>query len=238
MVSQIIHRFHIHYTNNYIFSVPTLLVLNDCDIDCAGDSDELKEKCHSVKELDLAQNKLQKWDEIFGILSHMPRVEFLNLSKNRLSIPLLAPPINTPTENLSRLRSLVLNGTCLDWESVETLLKYLPALNELHLSLNDYQNVLIDTVDEEDVFPDVEEEFDEDDEKNENIIDTSTTFPIGNRPNRTDSTSSTYKKTIAHAGLQKLHFTGNPVSDWAEICRLGRVFPKLEALVLAECPLK
>lgn len=216
-------------------SVPTLLVLNDCDIDCAGDSEELKEKCHSVKELDLAQNKLQKWDEIFGILSHMPRVEFLNLSKNRLSIPLLAPPINTPTENLSRLKSLVLNGTCLDWESVETLLKYLPALNELHLSLNDYQNVLIDTVDEEDVFPEVED-FDEEDEKNENIIDTS--FTVKSRPNRTDSTSSTYKKTIAHAGLQKLHFTGNPVSDWAEICRLGRVFPKLEALVLAECPLK
>lgn len=28
------------------------------------------------------------------------------------------------------------------------------------------------------------------------------------------------------------------MSEWNEICRLGRVFPKLEALVLAECPLK
>lgn len=53
-----------------------------------------------------------------------------------------------------------------------------------------------------------------------------------------DSTSSNYKKTNAHPGVTKLHFTGNPVSEWLEICRLGRVFPNLEALVLAECPLK
>lgn len=53
-----------------------------------------------------------------------------------------------------------------------------------------------------------------------------------------DSTCSTYKKTNAHEGVRKLHFTGNPVSEWSEICRLGRVFPKLESLVLAECPLK
>lgn len=53
-----------------------------------------------------------------------------------------------------------------------------------------------------------------------------------------DSTSSAYKKTTAHEGVRKLHFTGNPVSEWGEICRLGRVFPKLESLVLAECPLR
>jgi hypothetical protein len=31
---------------------------------------------------------------------------------------------------------------------------------------------------------------------------------------------------------------GNPITDWLEICRLGRIFPQLEALVLAECPLR
>jgi len=31
---------------------------------------------------------------------------------------------------------------------------------------------------------------------------------------------------------------GNPITDWTEICRLGRVFPNLESLVLAECPLR
>lgn len=33
-------------------------------------------------------------------------------------------------------------------------------------------------------------------------------------------------------------FIGNPVSTWAEVCKLGRAFPNLESLVLAECPLQ
>lgn len=47
-----------------------------------------------------------------------------------------------------------------------------------------------------------------------------------------------YRKTNAHEGVRKLHLNGNPIRDWNEICRLGRVFPKLEALVLADCPLR
>lgn len=53
-----------------------------------------------------------------------------------------------------------------------------------------------------------------------------------------ESVCSTFKKTNAHNGVKKLQFSGNPVSKWHEICRLGRVFPNLESLVLAECPLK
>lgn len=142
------HYFNIFLSNFFsiiFFSVPELLVLNDCDIDCAGDSDDLRKKCCSVKELDLAQNKLKNWNEVFMILSHMPRVEFVNLSLNRLS-----GPVDLPIEcGLDRLRSLVLNNTRLDWESVDTLIKRLPSLQELHLSLNDYRNVLIDTLDDE-----------------------------------------------------------------------------------------
>lgn len=45
-------------------SVPTLLVLNDCDIDCAGDACTLADKCADVVELDLANNKLTNWQEV------------------------------------------------------------------------------------------------------------------------------------------------------------------------------
>lgn len=100
-----------------------------------------------MKELDLAQNKLQSWYEVFTILTNMPRVEFVNLSLNRLLGP-VEPPLQC---EMSRLRSLVLNNTRLDWESVDILKNRLPSLEELHLSLNDYHNVLIDTVDD-DVF--------------------------------------------------------------------------------------
>lgn len=85
---------------------------------------------------------------MFSILAHMPRVEFVNLSLNRLLGP-VEPPLDC---GMSRLKSLVLNNTRLDWESVETLINRLPSLEELHLSLNDYHNVLIDTQDFDDVF--------------------------------------------------------------------------------------
>lgn len=56
-------------------SVPQVLVLNDCGIDQAGPSEDLKKKCNTVKELDLAQNKLENWNEVsFG------SVKFFNAS--------------------------------------------------------------------------------------------------------------------------------------------------------------
>lgn len=75
----------------------------------------------------------------------MPRIEFVNLSLNRLQTPILEPP---PCQ-MTNLRSLVLNNTKLNWYSVEELLRLLPSLEELHLSLNEYTNVLLDTVDDE-----------------------------------------------------------------------------------------
>lgn len=150
-------NFSNHDFFGYIFSVPDLLVLNDCDIDCAGEPDGLRKKCYTVKELDLAQNKLKSWKEIFSILSHMPRVEFVNLSLNLLSGPVEPPPDFA----LTRLRSLVLNNTRLDWESVEALINSLDTLEELHLSLNDYHNVLIDTLDD-DVFQEINDDYKED----------------------------------------------------------------------------
>lgn len=130
-------------------------MLNDCDIDQAGEPDDLAAKCRSVKELDLAQNKLQNWHEVFTILSHMPRVEFVNLSLNRLCGPVERPPAMLLGDGacsgagLGCIRNLVLNNTRLDWDGVETLINMLPVLEELHLSLNDYRNVLIDTIDDD-----------------------------------------------------------------------------------------
>lgn len=44
--------------------VPSLLVLNDCDINSAGDEHDLQKKCHAVEELDLAQNNLTNWADV------------------------------------------------------------------------------------------------------------------------------------------------------------------------------
>lgn len=211
-------------------SVPELLILNDCNIDKAGEPEDLRQKCYTVKELDLAQNKLENWNEVFRILFHMPHVEFVNLSLNRLGGPI--PIINEPCSMIC-LRNLVLNNTKLEWYGVETLLRLLPVLEELHLSLNEYTHVLIDTVVEND---------------DHIVCNTDSDITICQceqgtiKPSRsqreTFAECTLYKKANAHLGVKKLHLTGNHIVNWKEICRVGRLFPNLEALVLADCPIK
>lgn len=209
-------------------SVPELLILNDCNIDKAGKPEDLRQKCCTVKELDLAQNKLEDWEEVFGILSHMPRVEFVNLSLNRLGGPIEIPQ----AWKMDRLRSLVLNNTKLEWYGVETLLQLLPVLEELHLSLNDYTHVLLDTT--------VEDDTNECQTAEEPATGESESCQCPNHANLSshDKKHAVCKKTEAHHGIKKLHLTGNHISDWSEICRVGRLFPNLEALVLADCPIR
>lgn len=169
-------------------TVPALLVLQDCDIECAGNDDEkLRTKCRNVEELDLAQNKLSQWDEVFGILQHMPKIKFVNLSFNSLAESLMIKD-----GNYKSLRNLVLNGTRVTWSTVQDLVRLLDNLEELHLSLNEYKNVELDHT----------------------------------------------KVENKNASLRKLHFTGNPIESWTEISKLGYVFPSLESLVLAECPIR
>ncbi|EFA02067.1 tubulin-specific chaperone cofactor E-like protein [Tribolium castaneum] len=195
--------------------VPSLLVLNDCDIATAGEKEALEAKCACVEELDLAKNKLKDWPEVFGILQQMPRLKFVNLSFNELNTPLKNVEVD---RNLrwQQLRNLVLNSTYIDWESVDQILDHLPRLEELHLSMNDYNVVNLC-------------------KKN---------CDCGRIDNKTDNETKCfcptidYRKKHKHGGIRKLHFNGNPIDKWREVCKLGYAFPNLESLVLADCPIE
>ncbi|XP_044254415.1 tubulin-specific chaperone cofactor E-like protein [Tribolium madens] len=193
--------------------VPSLLVLNDCDIATAGEKEALVAKCACVEELDLAKNKLKDWPEVFGILQQMPRLKFVNLSFNELNTPLKNVEVD---RNLrwQQLRNLVLNSTFIDWESVSQILDHLPGLEELHLSMNDYNNV--------------------------NLWESCDCGQIDNKTaeNVCFCPKIDYRKKHKHGGIRKLHFNGNPVDKWREICKLGYAFPNLESLVLADCPIE
>ncbi|XP_063828624.1 tubulin-specific chaperone cofactor E-like protein [Ostrinia nubilalis] len=187
-------------------SVPTLLVLNDCEIDCAGDARGLADKCADVVELDLANNKLTEWREIFAILEHTPRVRFLNLSFNRLSAQIQAAQALHP--RWDSLSHLVLNSTYVGWPGVTALLKALPALEELHLSLNEYSYV----------------DFSGKDVKESDRCEDCSRLNVE-------------MPEPVHEQLKKLHFSGNPVSSWQEISKLGYAFPNLETLLVNDCPI-
>lgn len=144
---------------------------------------------------------------MFAILEQTPRVRFLNLSFNRLSAQIQAAQSLRP--RLDSLSYLVLNSTYVSWPSVHSLLKALPALEELHLSLNEYSYVNL-----------TGQEVDEKDRCN-----------ACSRLNVADVTEP------VHEQLKKLHFSGNPVSSWWEISKLGYAFPNLETLLVNECHL-
>lgn len=119
-------------------SVPPALALSRCDIQASGSSRVIRECCREVEELDLASNGLTDLNQIFTIAKEMPFLKFLNLSENDLSnvqIDRIEPVA------LQSVRSLVLNNTGITWQTVTLLLDHLPSLQDLHLSLNDFQSV-------------------------------------------------------------------------------------------------
>lgn len=144
----------------------------------------------------------------------MPRLKFVNLSFNVLSTPLREVEVDKSMK-WQELRNLVLNSTYIGWDSVQDMLDHLPCLEELHLSLNGYKDVSLntDTCACEDQL-----------EKNDNESQ--------------KCSCPTYKSKHKHCGVKILHFNGNLIENWQEITKLGYAFPNLETLVLAECPIK
>lgn len=45
--------------------LPSVLILSECDIEKAGDEEEVERKCEGVRELDLSRNKLKEWSEVW-----------------------------------------------------------------------------------------------------------------------------------------------------------------------------
>lgn len=126
------------------------------------------------------------------------------MSFNRLSAQIQAAQALNP--RLDSLTNLVLNSTYVGWPSVYALLKAIPALEELHMSLNEYSYVNL-----------TGQEVDEKD-----LCEACTRLKVED-------------VGPVHEQLKKLHFSGNPVSSWREICKLGYAFPNLETLMVNDC---
>ncbi|KAF3705846.1 Tubulin-specific chaperone cofactor E-like protein Leucine-rich repeat-containing protein 35 [Channa argus] len=118
--------------------LPSNLVLSGCEISKAGDKSDIAAFCAHVVELDLSNNKLEDWGEICTIVSNVPHLDFLNLSKNPLSAMELE---SSMAHVFSRVRQLVLINTHVSWDTVHKLTQHTPELEELFLCLNGYNTV-------------------------------------------------------------------------------------------------
>ncbi|XP_075234001.1 tubulin folding cofactor E like protein mlt isoform X2 [Lycorma delicatula] len=245
--------------------IPSLLVLNDCAIDSAGNSEELQDKCQRVEELDLAQNNLQSWTEVLNILTQMPRLKFANLSFNALRDCLEGIDI----QDFPYLKMLVLNSTNIDWASVRQLLTRLPSLEELHLSKNEFQQIELD----DDLNYEKSGTFQHSSVKRLHFTDNPISswcevcklgraFPqleslvLAHCPltsldtSSPSSSPSSYSRTESecegspprnspHDNFRQLHFlnlNSTHLSSWDDVDRLGK-FPALENLRIRNCPL-
>jgi Leucine-rich repeat (LRR) protein len=94
-------------------------------------------KLRHVTELDLTDNLLSNWSEIFILLKMFPSLEFLNLSNNLLSEDESSLSSRAMTHGL---RKLVLHGNRINWATLNGLTQNLPDLDEIHLSNNSIGN--------------------------------------------------------------------------------------------------
>nr|CAG4648637.1 EOG090X05JJ [Polyphemus pediculus] len=112
--------------------LPSVLVLDHCGIDSAGDEQSLSSLFSNVTELDLAHNHISEWEEVNKLIGCLPNLSFLNLSNNFLG----GSFARTPPSPLFSLQKLVLNHIGIDWNILVPYLKSIPNLEELHLSFN------------------------------------------------------------------------------------------------------
>lgn len=136
------------------WNIPKYLNLDCGTISIAGDVSSLADYCGNVVELNLAQNALVSWREIFAILDCMPGVEFLNLSQNPLSPDVSSShttamgtqtePAAAPqeTRRYAKVKNLVLTAARLPLSTINYLIEEtFPSLQELYLSKNDYASL-------------------------------------------------------------------------------------------------
>ncbi|XP_060926302.1 tubulin-specific chaperone cofactor E-like protein isoform X1 [Limanda limanda] len=124
-------------------NLPSVMVLDGWGVSQAGDQAWIEAFCAHVTKLDLSHNKLQDWHEINKIVSNTPNLESLNLSYNPLAGITLEPGC---TKAFFGVRSLGLNNTKVSWDTVLLLIREIPELEELFLSLNGYSSLSAPTV--------------------------------------------------------------------------------------------
>lgn len=119
--------------------LPSVLVLDNSGISCIGDETKLKEMCHNTIELDLTKNWLTDWREILCLIDGMPKLQFLNLCTNALDNETW--PEEPCLGAFSELEHLILNNTGVSWDVTHNLLKLCPIVKEIHLSLNEHDDI-------------------------------------------------------------------------------------------------
>lgn len=88
----------------------------------------------NIEEFDLTDNLISGWKFVSDLYRELPKLVHINLSHNRLSLPMQPEDFGYP--DAMQLHSLVLNSCCVTWQQILVLQAHLPQLKELHICNN------------------------------------------------------------------------------------------------------
>ncbi|XP_071947966.1 tubulin-specific chaperone cofactor E-like protein [Antedon mediterranea] len=109
---------------------------------CGFPTIENQKICPNVVDLDLSENFIDSWSEVICLLDNLPKLEFLNISSNRLRHNQRC--LQNLDHDHCKLNSIVLNNTGVRWQEVVNLAHHLPALRDIHLFYNNYHSINIE----------------------------------------------------------------------------------------------
>ncbi|XP_033123401.1 tubulin-specific chaperone cofactor E-like protein [Anneissia japonica] len=126
------------------FNYLTNVVLTNCQISkCGFPASSALDICPNVVDLDLSNNFIDCWSEVLLLLDNLPKLEFLNLSSNRLRDKQRC--LQSLKRYHGKLNAIVLNNTGVRWQEVVNLAHHLPVLRDIHLCLNNYHSINIES---------------------------------------------------------------------------------------------
>ena len=100
-------------------------------VDEFDDNADIYNNLHQITELNIRQNLLNNWSQLWLILEkHFPHLEILNVSNSRMNFD------RPPSHKYTHINQLVLIDTDNDCDTFENICKYFPNLINIHLDLN------------------------------------------------------------------------------------------------------
>ncbi|CAF0821456.1 unnamed protein product [Rotaria sordida] len=95
------------------------------------DNDYIYNNLCQIKELNIRQNLIKNWSQLWIILEkYFPKLEILNVSNSRINFDI------DPSNEFINIKQIVLIDIDNDCHSFEYILKYFPNLIDIHLDLN------------------------------------------------------------------------------------------------------
>lgn len=93
-------------------------VLREMFVYGPGLINDLHQSTPNIRELDLSKNLLSSWEDVAVLCSRLQRLESLNISENKLSIP--GDPLGLAS-SFPALKTVYLNRMGYDWSDVRCM---------------------------------------------------------------------------------------------------------------------